>query len=119
MLEQTKGSLPGALFEARLQCPGFLDGRLEPPRYREALRLLLQYPIHRIEQCRHRTLASGFGCVPGREHFVPQEGCEQECRRGRLAVADARVGVGECKLDETLAQWLLQDHIEQRQHAVM
>ena len=119
MLEQTKRTLARALLETRLQCPGLLDGRLEAAWNRQPLGLLLEHPVHRIEQGRHRTLTLGLGCVPGGEHLVPQQRGEHERGRGRLAVADALVGIRQRELDKTLAQRLLQNHVEQRQHTVM
>ncbi len=118
MLEQPVGTLAGALLEARLQRPDFLDGRLEPARDRNLLRLLGEHGVHRLEQRGNGFSAAGARRLPRREHLVPEECRKQEPRRGAPVLAHTKIGVGERELDESLAERLLQDHVDQRQEAV-
>ena len=118
MLEQPVRALAGALLEARLQRPDFLDRRLEPARDRDLLRLLAQHLVHRVEQCRDRLSAAGPRGFPGRENLVPEERGEQKAGRDAAVLAHAVVRVGERQLDEPLAERLLEDHVDQRQEAV-
>ena len=118
MLEQPVRTLARALLEARLQRPDLLDRRLEAARYRDLLRLLGEHGVHRLEQRRNRLAAAGARRLPRGKHFVPEQRREQEPGRHAAALPHPKVGVGECEVDEALAERLLQDHVDHRQEAV-
>ncbi len=54
-----------------------------------------------------------------RQHLVPEQGGEQEARRGAFAAPHAVVGVGQRQHDELLAHRLFENDVEQRQQAVV
>src|SRR5262249_14735524 len=119
MLEQAKRALSRALLEARLHGPGLLDCRLETSRNGELLCLLFEHTLHRREERRGGALAGSLGRVPLGENLVPEKSGEKKPRRDGLSRERALVGAGERALDEALAEGLLEDHVEQRQHPVM
>ena len=53
------------------------------------------------------------------EHLVPEQRGEQEARRHRPVLAHALVGAAEGEVEEAVAERLLDDHVEQRQHPVV
>src|SRR5438045_2310327 len=65
------------------------------------------------------VLAALLARAPRGEHFVPEESGEEEGGRYRPVGQHALVGLRERQRDEALAQRLLEDYIEQRQHAVV
>jgi hypothetical protein len=94
VLEQAEWALAGALLEARLQRPDFLDRSFETSRDCKLLCLTLEHEVHGVEQRRDGCLAARLRRVPGGEDFVPQQRREQESRRNAALLADALVGVG-------------------------
>ncbi|CAM2144817.1 hypothetical protein PT2222_160170 [Paraburkholderia tropica] len=118
MLQQLDGAA-AALFEAQLQAPDFAHIRREAAMDRQFLRLRVDHVVHRAVQRRHREFALGRVLLQTLLHVVPEQRGEQEARRNRLARAHARVGAGQRERDEALALRLFEDHVEQRQQAVM
>ncbi len=119
MLEQRERPLARAAVEARLQRPDLLHRRGEAARDRELVGLLVEHVVHRREQRRRRAIAARFARLPRREHLVPEQRGEEERRRHRAFLADAEIGLREREAHELLAEGLLEDHVEQRQDAVV
>src|SRR5262249_43801418 len=112
VLEQPERPLSGALLEARLERPDFLDRRLEPAGNRQPRSLLLEHAVHGVEERGPRPFAGALGGVPARQHFVPEQRRKQKRRGDGLVLAHAGVGVGERQLDEALSERLLQNHVQ-------
>ena len=64
-------------------------------------------------------LVPGQTRVPLDEHVMPKQGGEQESGRNRLAGAYAFIGTRQSEHHKALAGGLFENHIEQRQQAVM
>ena len=54
-----------------------------------------------------------------RQHFMPEQGGEQETRRAAFALADALVGVGQRQHHEFFAHRLLENDVKQGQQAMV
>jgi hypothetical protein len=50
---------------------------------------------------------------------MPEQGGKKEAGRDRFAFANAAIGAFECQHDETFAERLIENHVEQWQQAVV
>ncbi|EEF25789.1 conserved hypothetical protein, partial [Ricinus communis] len=70
-------------------------------------------------QGRNDMLAALLVFLPGLQHLMPQQGCEQEARVGRLTGQNTLIGIFQRQHDKFLTQRLFQHHVQQRQQTVM
>ena len=120
MLEEAPRAPAEALLEPRLHRPDLLHVRAEAVRDRELLALRLQHLVH----C---AVKGGYRCARPSSR-CPSRRARTSCHRSaakrnpgdtRLVREHALVGALEREHHEALAERLLHDDVEQRQHAVV
>ena len=119
MLEHLVRRLAATALEAGLHRPDVAHVCCDAPLQRQLLGLAIEHIVCGLVQRRDGRLAGGLVGAPFFQHLVPQQRCEQEARRHRLALFNAQVGVVERQAHEALAQRLLHHHVEQRQQAMV
>ena len=78
-----------------------------------------KHRVHCLLERGEGVLALRLVRLPCRQHLVPEQRSEQERRRHRPIGAHALVGLRQRERDEALAERLIEDHVEQRQHALV
>ena len=119
MGEQGKRPFAGALRKARLQAPDFLHVGGVAARDGEHFHLGLDDLFHGLIKRRDGPFARSFKFLRNRQHFMPQQGGEQEGRGNRLVFLDAQIGLVQGHGDEALSHGLFQDHVQQGQDAMV
>ena len=119
-LEQPVGALAGALLEARLHRPDLAHGRGEPARDRQLARSARRAP----RPSPPRAPACGRSPRFSRAFQAASTSCQSSAAnrnagRHRPLGLHALVGLRQRQRDEALAQRLLEDHVEQRQQALV
>ena len=118
MLKHPGGAATRAL-KARLQTPDLAHVGNETALNGEFFGLLIQHRVHGLHECRNGVLARFAPGLPAVGHALPQQRGKQEARRNKLAGAHPLIGLRQGQFDKTFAVRLLQNHIEQGQHAMV
>ena len=119
MFQQLVGRLAGAPLEARLHRPQIAHVGRDTALQRQFLGLRVEHIVGGQMQGWNRIFAGGLVGIPFFDDLVPQQRGKQEAGRNRFAFPHALVGIGQRQRDKFFAERLLQNHVEQRQQAVM
>ncbi len=102
-----------------MQRPDVLDVADDAARDGELARLGIEHFVHGLEQGRLGVFSGLLLPFPCDQHLMPQQGGEQEPGGDGLVLTYALVGVLQRQPDEALAHRLFEDHVQQRQQAVV
>lgn len=81
--------------------------------------MLLKHLVRGRQERRHGVFSSGKTRLPRRKHLGPKQRGKQKTRGNRFLCGDARVGVAQGLLNETLAGFACEDSVEQWQKSVV
>src|SRR5205085_10882442 len=119
VLQQPVGTLAAALEEPRLQQPQLLHRRVEAPRDRERLALLVERLVHGVVQRGDRGLPLVLELLQVLLDLAPEQRRQQERGRDGLVAREALVGRPQRGHGERARLGIVERGVEQRQQAVV